>query len=526
MLSDPLLNLDIALMPPYTEPKSLGSNWGIYSEVRWQTNKEVIPSHHILIWTGENQDRLVCSLIDRKCNQGVCVRLLDPEMNPPHALRDQMLYVCNVRARCLPSLIQDPHHTENFAITFRPTAQETDDEGSSVAIDESTLRSRFNKKKEKILQTLNHVGLRFPLMSSPKSLESTSPGWGIFTELRSEETEETIPFLHVLLKKEERQDQLICQIFNRELGGERAKCIPFIDLERGPQHSLRDQLIYTCTHRCNALPYLKRDPQTLEPLAVTFRPPAPLNVTRSSGRAKVISIIFFTVFGFFLLDDLLSGRFSRSDTSTMTPLVSQQEEGDPTHYLTPTASFQEVIEDVIPSVVPCTVSTSPDGWVILNGSCTSDQIKSAYETQRKLFNDKRKELKEKGKADIEVFSIEQQREIDKLRAAQKESIKNWNVRADSAKRLAEEDAALYAEIDCELDKEYQGQPGYVLQCRKIERDILGVKPWDNCDKIGSQFRQLSLQYHPDKNSSAEAKEKFLALNAAHETLCGSQNGQG
>lgn len=522
MLSNALSNLDMALMPPYVEAESLRSSWGIYSKVRWETNQEALPFNHVLIWMNKTQGNLVCSLVDRQRNQGGCIRLIDPEMNPPNSLQDQIIYVCNVRRRYLPSLIKDPQDLEKFALTFSLQVQEVDDEGASESMALPTLRSRFNNKKEKIFQALNGVGIRFSLGSPHKSLGSVSPGWGIFTEVRSEETHQEIPALHILVKTERNrftnQDELVCKIFNRELSEDQGKLIPFIDIRMDPQNSLSDPLIYVCMHRCKDLPYLKKGSQTLEPIAVTFRHP----VTPPPGRAKLIAMIFFTVIGFFLLDDMLSGRLSRNPgITTGMPLISPlQGEGDSTLFLNPSAPFQEVIEDVRPSVVPCTVSSSPDGWVILNGSCTTDQIKSAYETQRKVFSEKRKELKENGKRDIEAFSTKEQSGIDELRAAQKESISRWKVRTESVDRLIfEENAALYAEIDCELDEEYRGQPGYIPRCRKIERSILGVEPWDNCTTIGSQFRKLSLQYHPDKNSSAEAKEKFLAINKAHEILC-------
>lgn len=50
-------------------------------------------------------------------------------------------------------------------------------------------------------------------------------------------------------------------------------------------------------------------------------------------------------------------------------------------------------------------------------------------------------------------------------------------------------------------------------------DILGVDKSAPTDDIRRAYRQLSLQWHPDRNgNSAESNERFKAINEAHETL--------
>lgn len=47
---------------------------------------------------------------------------------------------------------------------------------------------------------------------------------------------------------------------------------------------------------------------------------------------------------------------------------------------------------------------------------------------------------------------------------------------------------------------------------------LGVEKTASADDIKKAFRKLALQYHPDKNPSAEAAEKFKEISAAYEVL--------
>lgn len=49
-------------------------------------------------------------------------------------------------------------------------------------------------------------------------------------------------------------------------------------------------------------------------------------------------------------------------------------------------------------------------------------------------------------------------------------------------------------------------------------DILGVSRNATKDKIKKAYRQLALQFHPDRNKAPEAEEKFKEINKAYEVL--------
>ena len=49
-------------------------------------------------------------------------------------------------------------------------------------------------------------------------------------------------------------------------------------------------------------------------------------------------------------------------------------------------------------------------------------------------------------------------------------------------------------------------------------ETLGISNDANEDQIKRAYRKLSLQYHPDRNSSPEAQPKFQAINEANEIL--------
>lgn len=49
-------------------------------------------------------------------------------------------------------------------------------------------------------------------------------------------------------------------------------------------------------------------------------------------------------------------------------------------------------------------------------------------------------------------------------------------------------------------------------------DVLGVQRAATTAEVRRAYRRLSLELHPDKNPSAEAKERFLAVSTAHDVL--------
>ena len=54
-------------------------------------------------------------------------------------------------------------------------------------------------------------------------------------------------------------------------------------------------------------------------------------------------------------------------------------------------------------------------------------------------------------------------------------------------------------------------------------NILEVSKKATAAEIKKAYRKLSLKYHPDKNSSPDAAEKFAALSQAYDVLSGSSH---
>ncbi len=56
-------------------------------------------------------------------------------------------------------------------------------------------------------------------------------------------------------------------------------------------------------------------------------------------------------------------------------------------------------------------------------------------------------------------------------------------------------------------------------------EILGVSKTASLDEIKKAYRKLALQYHPDRNKTKEAEEKFKEVTKAYEVLADSQKRQ-
>ena len=49
-------------------------------------------------------------------------------------------------------------------------------------------------------------------------------------------------------------------------------------------------------------------------------------------------------------------------------------------------------------------------------------------------------------------------------------------------------------------------------------EILGISKTSTAEEIKRAYRKLALQYHPDRNKTKEAEEKFKEVNKAYEVL--------
>ena len=56
-------------------------------------------------------------------------------------------------------------------------------------------------------------------------------------------------------------------------------------------------------------------------------------------------------------------------------------------------------------------------------------------------------------------------------------------------------------------------------------EILGVSKTATQAEIKSAYRKLALEWHPDKNKSKEASEKFKEINKAYEVLSNNEKRQ-
>ena len=63
-----------------------------------------------------------------------------------------------------------------------------------------------------------------------------------------------------------------------------------------------------------------------------------------------------------------------------------------------------------------------------------------------------------------------------------------------------------------LRQDHQQAQADALRYSPIDAEILGVNKDADQNSIKKAFYKLAQQYHPDKNSAANAKEKFAEIN--------------
>ena len=56
-------------------------------------------------------------------------------------------------------------------------------------------------------------------------------------------------------------------------------------------------------------------------------------------------------------------------------------------------------------------------------------------------------------------------------------------------------------------------------------EVLGLKKGASAEELKKSYRKLALQWHPDRNKSAEAEDKFKEINEAYEVLSNPQKKQ-
>ena len=57
-----------------------------------------------------------------------------------------------------------------------------------------------------------------------------------------------------------------------------------------------------------------------------------------------------------------------------------------------------------------------------------------------------------------------------------------------------------------------------MSAKRDYYEILGVDKKASIDDIKSAYRKLAMQYHPDKNKSPDAEEKFKDMSEAYAVL--------
>ena len=208
--------------------------------------------------------------------------------------------------------------------------------------------------------------------------------------------------------------------------------------------------------------------------------------------------------------------------------------------------------------IPCNPTITPYR-VILSGDCNRTQIEEAFAKGKVMLDERQIELKAEGRRMADESNKKWQTEIDKTEAEIVESeaktarliadrdqtiVDNERSKIDIDKLIAERDqwildqperlrklfptpeevafkkAVQKIEIDCEMDEKFFGWPGYEPRgCELDGLNLLGAAEVKTCDELKPNYRKASLKYHPDKNNSTEAVQKFIDITNAFEKLC-------
>lgn len=201
--------------------------------------------------------------------------------------------------------------------------------------------------------------------------------------------------------------------------------------------------------------------------------------------------------------------------------------------------------------IPCnpTITTYR---VIISGDCNRTQIEEAFAKGKVMLDERQIELKAEGRRMADESNKKWQAEIDETKAeidvliADRDQtiIDNERSKIDIDKLIAERDqwildqperlrklfptpeevafkkAVQKIEIDCEMDEKFLGWPGYEPRGCELEGlNLLGAPEVKTCDELKPNYRKMSLKYHPDKNNSTEAKQKFIDISNVYQRLC-------
>ncbi|KAL7749574.1 hypothetical protein RI367_005130 [Sorochytrium milnesiophthora] len=120
---------------------------------------------------------------------------------------------------------------------------------------------------------------------------------------------------------------------------------------------------------------------------------------------------------------------------------------------------------------------------------------------------------------------EKQQNFEQNRKAKEEYYKKRDVsRQALRKRTSKGQPVMKHQLDVLLDKLKNltavgaGRRRYVTAAHRTLYDVLGLLPSADKRAIKAQYYKLSLQYHPDHNTSADASVKFQAISDAYSTL--------